>query len=40
MTPKFFKLQNDPCFGKNYDQIEQCQRCFLKQSCLVTFRNR
>jgi len=40
MTPKFLKLQDDPCFGKKHEQIDQCRQCFVKQSCLVTFRNK
>lgn len=40
MGVKMLKLVNDPCFGKKYDLIDQCGSCWIKQSCLVCFRNR
>jgi hypothetical protein len=40
MAVKMLKLVNDPCFGKKHELIEQCTQCWIKQSCLVSFRNR
>ncbi len=37
---KMIKLVEDPCFGKKHEQIPQCQHCWIKNSCLVSFRNR
>jgi len=35
-----FKLVEDPCYAKKYEQIEQCQRCWIKGSCQVAYKNR
>lgn len=40
MAVKLVKLVNDPCFGKKHELIDQCQACWIKQACLITFRNR
>ncbi len=40
MKVKFLKFVNDLCFGKKYKQIDQCENCWIKQSCLVSFRNK
>jgi len=39
MPVKFLKLVEDPCFGKKYEQIQQCPDCWIKKSCLIRFRN-
>ncbi len=38
--PKMAKFENDKCFGKKYDQIEQCKECWIKKACHVEFINR
>ncbi|RMF05492.1 hypothetical protein D6764_04585 [Candidatus Woesearchaeota archaeon] len=37
---KYAKLENDPCFGEKYEQIEQCNYCWVKESCYMRFKNR
>ncbi|MEK6822187.1 MAG: hypothetical protein AABY13_00020 [Nanoarchaeota archaeon] len=40
VLPKILKMANDPCFGLKHDQLESCPSCFLRESCLVCFRNK
>lgn len=40
MSVKMIKLANDPCFGKKHDLIADCPTCWIKESCLISFRNR
>jgi hypothetical protein len=40
MVVKICKEVDDPCFGKKYEGCLQCQKCWIKNSCLVCFRNR
>jgi hypothetical protein len=40
MDVKMIKLADDPCFGKHYEKNPQCTSCWIKNSCLVSFRNR
>lgn len=40
MKIKMIKFADDPCFGKKYEQIEQCKNCWIKKACFVSFRNR
>lgn len=40
METKMLKMVQDPCFGKKYEKHEQCPTCWIKKSCLITFRNR
>jgi len=37
---KMFKLEEDPCFGRQHDEVEQCDCCWLKKSCFASYRNR
>lgn len=37
---KMIKLVEDPCFGQHYEKIQDCQHCWIKNSCLVSFRNK
>lgn len=36
---KMIKLVNDPCFGKKHEQMPLCQSCWIKNSCLISYRN-
>jgi hypothetical protein len=40
MDIKMIKLADDPCFGKKHELLPQCVHCWVKNSCLVAFRNR
>lgn len=40
MVTKMFKLVNDPCFGQKHEQLSECEGCWIKNSCCVSFRNR
>ena len=40
MKIKMIKHTDDPCFGEKYEQIEQCDYCWIKKACFATFRNR
>ncbi|MDP7646759.1 MAG: hypothetical protein QGH82_01615 [Candidatus Woesearchaeota archaeon] len=37
---KMLKLEEDPCFGRDHEGIDQCEQCWLKKSCFASFRNR
>lgn len=36
---KILKMQEDPCFGTQHQKLPGCMGCFIRQSCLVCFRN-
>ena len=36
---KMVKLVDDKCFGVSHEQIDQCELCWVKNSCAVMFRN-
>ncbi|MFH0978669.1 MAG: hypothetical protein V1837_05185 [Candidatus Woesearchaeota archaeon] len=40
MDVKMFKLKEDPCYGKKYELIEQCKRCWIKNACSTAYKNR
>ena len=40
MNVKICKLIDDPCYGKSYNQIEQCDFCWIKKACSVKWKNR
>ncbi len=37
---KMLKFVEDPCFGQKHKQCEGCEKCWIKQACLVAFRNK
>lgn len=39
MKIKMSKLQDDPCYGKKYNQIEQCKACWVINPCERVFNN-
>jgi hypothetical protein len=39
MDIKFYKLKDDPCYGKQYLQIPQCERCWIQNTCHTVFKN-
>ncbi len=34
------KYARDPCFGKKFEQQDQCQNCWIKKACMIAYRNR
>jgi hypothetical protein len=40
METKMYKLVDDLCYGQKYEEIEQCEKCWVKQPCSVAFKNR
>lgn len=38
--PKMVKYADDPCFGKKYKEISDCEACWIKNACNIAFRNR
>lgn len=40
MKTKLVKYANDKCYGENYEKIEQCHACWVKNACFVKYRNR
>jgi len=40
MPVKMLKYVNDPCFGEKYLQHDQCEECWVKNSCFIRFRNK
>lgn len=40
MDVKMMKLAEDPCFGKKHETLPDCAHCWIKNSCLVSFRNK
>ena len=40
MVAKIVKFSNDPCFGQKHEQMRQCNCCWIKKSCVISFRNR
>ena len=39
LKPKMVKYIDDPCFGIEYDKLEQCDNCWVKKSCFVKYKN-
>jgi len=39
MSTKFLKHVDDPCFGKSFELIEQCNKCWIKRACSVLYKN-
>ena len=36
---KMVKYTDDECYGVKYNQIEQCSRCWIKESCHATYKS-
>jgi len=39
LAPKFARFKNDDCYSIKFDQLEQCNNCWIKDSCGAVYKS-